>query len=37
MARTDHIQFSPEEISRFVLFIYLLSKEQEMEKRGFLS
>lgn len=29
MARTDHVQFSREEIGRFVLFIYLLSKEQK--------
>lgn len=29
MARTDHVQFSWEEIGRFVLFIYLLSKEQK--------
>lgn len=29
MARTDHVQFSGEEIGRFVLFIYLLSKEQK--------
>lgn len=28
MARTDRVQFSREEIGRFVLFIYLLSKEQ---------
>lgn len=32
MARTDRIQFSREKIGRFVLFIYLLSKEQK--RRG---
>lgn len=37
MARTDHIQFSREEIGRFVLLIYLLSKEQEMERSVLLS
>lgn len=37
MARTDRIQFSGEEIGRFVLFIYLLSKEQETERRALLS
>lgn len=37
MARTDRIQFSREEIGRFVLFIYLLSKEQETERRVLLS
>lgn len=37
MARTDRIQFSREEIGRFVLFIYLLSEEQETERRVLLS
>lgn len=37
MARTDRIQFSREETGRFVLFIYLLSKEHEMERKVLLS
>lgn len=32
MARTAHVQFSREEIGRFVLFIYLLSKRGEVER-----
>lgn len=31
MARTDHIQFSREEIGRFVLFIYLLRTRNREE------